>query len=268
MIEKRMLGETGMAVSRIGISSSFGADTAVYEEASERGCNYFTWGTFLRGRSSSFRSFMRQTIRAGNREKIVLGLLSYSHTGFLGDRFLHSALRQLGTEYVDCLILGYFPKRPPERVIDWALSVKERGLARAIGMTTHNRKLVAPLAAEGIIDFFHFRYNSVHRGAEQDIFPHLNEPRPGLVSFTATDWGNLLKQKKMPPDTVVPSAGDCYRFVLERDEVDVCMMGVRDQSMLRENLSALEKGGMTPEELVRMQTIGDHLYGKPRRNAG
>ncbi len=60
MIEKRQLGRTSMEVSRIGISSSFNADTAVYEEALERGCTYFTWETFIRGRSSTFRNFMRQ----------------------------------------------------------------------------------------------------------------------------------------------------------------------------------------------------------------
>jgi len=265
MLEKRMLGNTGLEVSRIGISSSFGAEEAVYQEAFERGCNYFNWGTFIRGRSAPFKTFMRQVITAGKREEIVLGLLSYSHSCFLSDRFLQSAFRQLGTDYVDGLLLGYFSKRPPQRLIDWALSVKERGLVRAIGITTHNRHLVAQLAAEGVIDYFHIRYNSVHRGAEQDIFPHLGSPRTGLVSFTATSWGQLLKQKKMPSGVQAPSAGDCYRFVLAREEIDVCMMGVKDQAMLHENFTALEKGPMSPDEQADMKTIGNYIYGKPRK---
>ncbi len=264
MIDKRILGKTGIKVSRIGISSSFGANTAVYQEAFERGCNYFTWGTFIRGRSSAFRSFMKQITAAGNREKIVLGLLSYSHTTFLGDHFLKSALRQTGTDFVDGLILGYFSKRPPQRLIDWALDAKERGLIRAIGITTHNRDIVAQLAQENIIDYFHIRYNAVHRGAEQDIFPQMPEHRPGLVSFTATTWGKLLNQKKMAPGVSAPTAGDCYRFVLSREEIDVCMMGVKNQAMLNENLTALEKGPMTPEQLAKMRSIGDYLYGMKR----
>jgi len=264
MIEKRMLGTTGIEVSRIGISSSFGADAAVYREAFERGCNYFTWGTFIRGRSSEFRTFMQQISAAGKREELVLGLLSYSHSGFLGEFFLKSALRKLGTDYIDGLILGYFSKRPPQRLIDWGLSLKERGIVRAIGITTHNRDIVAPLAAEGIIDYFHFRYNAIHRGAEQDVFPLLDSPCPGLISFTATSWGKLLNQKKMLPGINAPSAGDCYRFVLARKEIDICMMGVKDRMMLYENFRALEKGAMSQEELENMKTIGDHLYGKSR----
>jgi aryl-alcohol dehydrogenase-like predicted oxidoreductase len=46
--EKRTLGKTGLKVGRLGISSSFGAPAAAFEEAFERGCNYFTWGKLLR----------------------------------------------------------------------------------------------------------------------------------------------------------------------------------------------------------------------------
>ncbi len=260
MIEKRTLGATGIEVARIGISSSFGAGTDVFRAALDRGCNYFTWGTFIKGRSSAFRDFVRQMSREGRRQELVIGLLSYSHMASLGDRFLKSALKQLDTDYLDGLILGYYPKRPPQRVLDWALRVKQQGLVRTIGLTTHNRDVVVPLMAEGNIDYFHIRYNAVHRGAEKDIFPHLQGQRPGLVSFTATSWGQLLKQKKMPAATAPPSAGDCYRFVLARDEIDVCMMGVRDLAMFEENMKIIEQGPMMPEELARLRTIGDHIY--------
>ena len=260
MIEKRTLGATGIEVGRIGISSSFGAQADVFRAALERGCNYFNWGTFIKGRNSAFREFVRQLTREGRRQELVIGLLSYSHLASLGDRFLKSALKHLDTDYIDGLILGYYPKRPPQRVLDWAARVKQQGVVRAIGLTTHNRSIVAPLHKEGIIDFFHVRYNAVHRGAERDIFPYLGTQPPGIVSFTATSWGQLLKQKKMPAATTPPLAGDCYRFVLARDEIDVCMMGVRDLQMFNDNMKVLEKGPMSAEDLERMRTIGDHIY--------
>jgi len=58
------------------------------------------------------------------------------------------------------------------------------------------------------------------------------------------------------------SAGDCYRFVLSREEIDCCMMGVKNKEMFLENFSQLDKGPMTEEELSRMTAVGDHLYGK------
>ena len=262
MIEQRRLGNTEVFVSRIGISSSFGAEEAVYEEALSRGCNYFNWGTFIKGRSTPFRRFVKRVTASGKREQLVIGLLSYSHTRFLGDVFLNSALKQLGIEYVDGLLLGYYPKRPPQRILDWAQKAKEQGLIRTIGITTHNRDLVATLAPENIIDYFHIRYNAVHRGAEVDIFPKIKERSVGLVSFTATAWGKLLSGKKMAEGVDPPTAGDCYRFVLARPEIDCCMMGVKSLAMLQQNLDGLGKGPMTEEELATMRDIGDRLYGR------
>ena len=50
-----ILGQTGLKTGRIGISSSFGASAAVYEAAFERGFNYFTLGTFIRGSSKEMQ---------------------------------------------------------------------------------------------------------------------------------------------------------------------------------------------------------------------
>ncbi len=262
MFEKRELGTTGAVISPLGISTSFGAEQGVYEEAFERGCNYFTWGTFIKGRSSPFRRFIQGINTAGKREKLIIGLLSYSHTRLLGNVFLHSALKQLGTDYLDTLILGYYPKRPPQSVLDWALSAKEKGLIKFIGLTTHNRDMVAPLFKEKIIDYFHIRYNAAHRGAEQDIFPYVQPKGAGLVSFTATCWGRLLKPKNISGNLRVPTAADCYRFALAREEISCCMMGVKNRSMLQDNFQGLEKGPMTPDEIANMIAVGSQIYRK------
>ena len=262
MLEKRMLGQSEVEVSRIGISTSFGAEQGVYEEAFERGCSYFTWGTFIKGRSKPFSKFVRRVSASGKREMLSIGLLSYSHSRLLGNIFLQSALKQLGIDYVDGLLLGYFPKRPPQRILDWAMEAKEKGLVRAIGITTHNRDMVAPLAAEKIIDYFHIRYNAAHRGAESDIFARTDGLNVGLVTFTATCWGKLLNPKKTGESEKTPAAGDCYRFVLARDEVDSCMMGVKNREMLDQNLKELEKGPMSEEELAWMRGVGDRVYGR------
>ena len=64
----------------------------------------------------------------------------------------------------------------------------------------------------------------------------------------------------MPAGATVPSAGDCYRFVLAREEVDACMMGVKNLQMFEANMAEIDKGPMSAEELARMRSIGDHLH--------
>ena len=259
--KRTTLGRTGLQVARLGISSSFGAPVEAFEEAFEQGCNYFTWGTFVKGRSSAMGEAIRNIVKKGNRTNLVIAMLSYAHSAFLTERFFQRGLRDLGIEYADVLILGYYPRRPSHRVIDSALRLKDKGMTRFIGLTSHNRKLFPQLQKEGLFDCFHIRYSAAHRGAEQETFPYLKgKDRPGVVSFTATAWKRLLNPKKMPQGETPPSALDCYRFVLSNPIVDVCMMGARSIEQMRENLKTLDQDPMTEEELNRMRRIGDHIH--------
>ena len=261
--EQTTLGRTGLKVGRLGISSSYGAPAAAFEEAFERGCNYFTWGTFLRGRSAEMKKAVRNIVKKGRRDDLVLSLVTYAHNAFLTEIFLKKGLAAAGVDHADVLILGYYPGKPPRRVMDGALRLKQSGLIRFIGLTSHNRDLFPRLDRDGLIDVFHIRYNAVHRGAETDAFPHIGaEKRPGIVSFTATCWQRLLKPNKMPPDENPPRAGDCYRFALSHPAVDVCMSGARNLEQMRENLQALAAGPMTGMELERMRKIGDAIHRK------
>ena len=256
-----ILGRTGLKVGRLGIASSFGAPASAYEEAFERGCNYFTWGSFIRGRSSAMKTAISNIVKKGRREDLVLGMVTYAHNARLTEYFLKKGLAAAGVEYCDVLILGYYPGRPPHKVMDGALDLKAKGLVRYIGLTSHNRSLFPRLVRDEQIDVFHIRYNAVHRGAETETFPFLTgENRPGVVSFTATSWKQLLKSRKMPPGIQPPGAAACYRFVLSHPTVDVCMMGARNVGQMRENLAVLDAGPLSVEEMARMCRIGDHIH--------
>jgi predicted aldo/keto reductase-like oxidoreductase len=264
--EPAVLGRTGLRVGRLGIASGYGAPTAGIEEAFERGCNYFTWGTVIKGYKPEMRQALKNIVDKGQRDHLVLAMFTYAHNNFFTERMLRRGLKSAGLEHADVLILGYFSRRPSRRLIDGALKMKEKGLTRFIGLSSHNRKLLGELGRDGEFDALHLRYNASHRGAEKDIFPFLGgEKRPGTVAFTATRWGQLLNPKKMPPGEKPPTAPDCYRFVLSHSAVDVCMSGPKTAEQMRENLSVLDGRPMSEDELARMRRIGDHVLGKPRR---
>ena len=261
--EKIILGRTNLSVGRLGLASSYGAPAAAFEEAFEKGCNYFVWNTFMKGRSNEMLTAIRNIIKKGQREKIVIAMHSYGHNAMLNRIFLQRSLKALGTDYIDVMLLGYYNWRPSQWVLNGAQNLKEKHYVRYIGITGHNRSLVPRLDKERIIDVFHVRYNAVHRGAENDIFPYLDSNnKPGIVSFTATRWGQLLDQSKMPPGEAPPSAADCYRFVLSHLSVDVTLTGPKTLEQMRENLNTLALGPMNEEELARMRKIGDYIYKK------
>lgn len=263
--EQVVLGRTGLKVGRLGISSSYGAPTAAFEEAFEKGCNYFVIGSFPRGRSKGMIQAVHNIKEKGDREKLVVCMMEYTHSYLIGKRHFYKGLKNLGLDYMDVLMLGYYPRKPRKRVMDLALELKEKGVVRNLALAGHSRELFPKLRKEGLFDILQVRYNPVNSGAEKDVFPYVGgEDRPGLVSYTATRWGQLLKESKMPPGEKPLTAKDCYRFVLSNPAVDVCMTGARTLEMLRENLATLDSGPLQPEEMERIRRIGDHIYGKPR----
>jgi len=256
-----ILGRTGLKVGRLGIASGYGAPAAAIEEAFERGLNYLTWGTALKGRSPKMGQALRNIIAKGQRDRLVLGMFSYAHWPFLTERLFARGLKDAGLDHADVLLLGYFSRRPPQRILEGALRMKEKGMVRFIGMSGHNRKLFPKLREEGLFDVFHIRYNAAHRGAETELFPFVGgEGRPGIVNFTATSWGRLLNPKKTPPGEPPATAADCYRFVLSNPAVDVCMTGAKTIEQMRENLKVLDRGPMTEEEMARMRRLGDFIH--------
>jgi aryl-alcohol dehydrogenase-like predicted oxidoreductase len=119
---------------------------------------------------------------------------------------------------------------------------------------------------QGKLDVLMMRYNAAHRGAEQEIFPHLGASNPGVVSYTATRWGRLLKRPRGWPATErVATAGDCYRFVLTNPSVNVSLTAPRSRAELRENLAALERGPLDEAEMAFMRRFGDAVHARHRR---
>jgi aryl-alcohol dehydrogenase-like predicted oxidoreductase len=256
-METRILGRTGLEVGRLGMASSYGVPSQAVEQAFEQGVNYLYWGTFRRG---PFGQALRNL--KPRRDRIVLALQSYSRIAALMSPSVEIALRKLGFEYADVLLLGLWDHMPPQRILEASRRLRERGLIRNIAISTHQRPLVSSLSAGSDVGIVHLRYNAVHTGAEREVFPLLptNGARPGMVAFTATSWRQLLDPKRVPPGERTPTATDCYRFVLSNPAVDVCMTGPANQAQAAEALRAMEIGPMSADELAWMRRVGDFIH--------
>jgi len=256
------LGRTGLPVSRLGLGASYGLGQAGVLRAVERGVNYLYWGSMRR---PSFGRGVREAARR-DRERLVIVIQSYTRLAALLGPSLRLALRRLGIEYADVLLLGWWNREPSRRIVDAGRALVQRGLVRHLGVSTHERPLAPVLAREaGPYGVLHVRYNAAHRGAERDIFPFLPAPPggPGIVAFTATRWGTLLSRPRgVPPDVPWPTATDCYRFCLTDPHVHVVLAGPANEGELEGALLALDKGPLDPDELARVRRAGDAVYGR------
>ena len=258
------LGRTGLTVSRLGIGSSFVGSASVVEEAVDQGINYLYWGSIRR---PAFGRAIRHVARR-RREAVVLTVQSYSRVASLVAPSVEIALRRVGIDYFDFLLLGMWNAPPGEAMVEAALRLRERGKVRHLMLSTHNRPSLQGHfrefdAGRSPYDAFMLRYNAVHRGAERDVFPHLPAARPpGIVAYTATRWGHLLDPAKMPPGETPPPARDCYRFALGQPAVSMVLCGPANRAQMQEAIRALDAGPLAPDEDTRLRRIGDHIYGR------
>ena len=261
--EKVQLGRTEIHTSRLGLGASYMAPEAAFLEAYEAGCNLFYWGAL---RSAGMTKAIRTIIGRGERGRIIIMVQAYIRPKGL-DWSLTRGLRRLGIEEADILLLGWRNRPPQPATLDQADRLRERGAFRCLGLSGHHRPLFASLIKDRRYDVFMVRYSAAHRGAEEDIFPLLPKDRPGMIGFTATSWGQLMKSKKISPEEKRPTAGDCYRFVLSNPALDVVITGPSNGAQMKENLVEVAKGPMSGTELDWMRRVGDYVYGRPVANS-
>lgn len=255
------LGNTGIAVHRLGLSATYRPGKPVIHKAIDHGLNYF----FFFGIDTQMTAVLADVL-PGRRDAFVLATGAYNYIWARQNlrRTLEKRLRRLRTDYIDVFhFLGVMrPKELPEQVLDELRELREAGLVRAISISTHDRRLAGQLAAAGALDALMIRYNAAHRGAEQEIFPHLAAHNPGLVSYTATRWRDLLRRPRgYPRDARIPTAGMCYRFVLSNPHVHVCLTAPSNARQLEENLAAAGQGPLAEDEIEFMRSFGDAVHG-------
>ena len=246
----------GKRVHRLGLSASKGIDEAAIREALDAGVNYlfFTRGSMVRP--------VREAVRR-DRDRLVIAsgpVLGY----FAGSirRAAEKVLRTLGTDYLDVLQIFWLGRMSAltEGNLAEMVRLREEGKVRALGVSIHDRPRAGRLAEDSPLDLLMIRYNAAHPGAEEDVFPHLARRRTAVVAYTATCWRKLLR----PPrgwDGPAATAGDCYRFCLTSPHVDVVLTAPASAAELRENLRALERGPLSPEEEVRLRALGRAVHG-------
>jgi len=260
----RPFGNTGINVTPLGISASYYPGKKAVYAAVEAGVNLF----FAYGFDVQMTRVLREAMHA-HRDKFVLVTGAYNYVWWAQDvrKAFEKRLRQFNTDYLDVfLFMGVMkPDEFTPRVHEQLLKLKEEGKVRAIGLSCHDRTFLGKLAANGTVNALMLRYNAAHRGAERDIFPHLAAHNPGVISYTATRWTYLLRRPNgWPKDARIPTAGECYRFVLSNPGVHVVLTAPRSERELRENCAAVHKGPLDQEDMKFMREFGDAVYNQKK----
>jgi aryl-alcohol dehydrogenase-like predicted oxidoreductase len=249
----RPLGATGLSAAPLGLACNYGIDADGIERAfHELGVNTF----FVTRRMNAGVEGIRRLVRAGHRDRIVL-ITGYNvPLGWNVPRAWDRLTRELGVDTIDVFLLFWVRSRWYTDGRTWPAMqrLKEEGKVRALGISCHDRPLARALVDEIGLDVLMCRYNAAHRGAEREIFAGLGASRPGIVTYTATRWGRLLR----PLDGHAPMTGpECYRFALGHPVVDVALCGAGSFAELSENVTGVLEGPLPEQRLEEIRRFGD-----------
>ena len=258
------LGKLGR-VCRLGLATRgnthLEADAVL--AAIDRGVDYLNWCGHPDGMSRAVR-------RLGSRRREVFVAVQLdARTANSARRELAELLGELGTDYVDVVTYYYVERREEWEQItgrggaaEALQAARADGTVRAIGLTSHQRTLAAEIAEGGELDLLMIRYNAAHRGAEEEVFPLTLSRAIPVVTYTGLRWGALLRATPDdPPEFELPTAGECYRFMLCHPGVTVGLMAPDGSGELEEDLALLDDWrGLSIDRYEALRQHGDRVH--------
>ncbi len=265
-MEYRILGRTGLKVSEIGLGGEWfnglteEESTAIVDAAERNGINYIDvfmpqaptrdhLGTALQGRRDRF---------------IIQGHLctvyedgQYTRTRDLEKtkRSFQDLLERLHTDYIDVGMIHYIDSEEDFRtvfegpVLEYAKELKEKGIIRHIGMSSHNPGIALKAVESGWIDVLMFSINPAYdmEAADTEISDLMefkgmeqaglaaDETRQKLYSACETTGVAITVMKALGAGTLLQAdtspfgaaltVPQCIQYCLDRNGVKVVLIG-------------------------------------------
>lgn len=251
----RVLGQTGVRLSPLVLSGAHGLPAGVCAEAHDAGLRSFFWEPKYRELSR----FLRSRRIARDSFTVIAGTYYAGAEGIRTD--VERTLKQLRFDWVDVFLL--FWVRSSERVSDEDFAtldaLRTEGKIRTFGFSTHDRAICVNALQNAPWPVVMTRHSAAHPGAEEHVFPAAIAHGTGILTFTATCYGRLLRPTAQTTETstiALPTATDCYRYSLSQSGVSACLTAPRNRDELFENLDVLDGEKLEPEAMAAIRAHG------------
>lgn len=286
----RKLGRTDLTVSCLGLGGGGGISSEDTLYAFDQGINYFFYSSDLHHYIYSSMSGALQQLCGRDssvREKVVLATVTYIKNPEIALSALFDQFEELGTDYIDILFWGWIGandgpalgdclqlspdlrgsnsvyQRTVERIFGASERLKKMGAVRYIGASFHDLDLAQQWSHSPLLDVIMVRHNIAHRSAQEKVFNQLDvqDPqRPGIITFKSagSHTGPLWHVPSgLPERCWQPSVPDLYRYSLNQNSVDVCLMGLRHREEVDAAIAGIQQGNLAKAELDYLNLYGD-----------
>jgi predicted aldo/keto reductase-like oxidoreductase len=272
-METRILGKTGLTVGVIGLGTEYlrraprDKIMQVVNTASEHGVTYIdlvfnfadyldAFAAALEGRRDEFVLAMHLGSSERNGQYEKTRSLKRCETGF------HDSLARLHTDHADIVNVHFVKTRKEydlvrkKGIFDLASRLKEEGLARCVGMSTHDALVAIDAVTSGLADVIMIQINLANNAMphRNDMLRTCSQERVGVVAMKPFCGGKLLQQnrtvritnyqtggkalKKKIPRTITPV--HCLSYTLSQVGVTTVVPGVSSVEELESVLHYLD----------------------------
>ncbi len=253
-MEYRILGKTGLKVSRMGfggipIQKIDEAGTKILmEKLVEAGVNYIDTARAY----TVSEAFLGQALE-GIRDRFVLATKSMARTKEAMAKDIDLSLQTLRTDYIDLYQIHnpsmkeYAQVLAPGGALEALLEAKEAGKIGHIGLTTHSLEIFEKAMELDWVETLMFPYNIVETQCT-DLMKRCAQKNIGFIDMKPLAGGAL------------EDATLALRFIVSNPDVSVVIPGMAAVEEIRENLAAVnDKSPLSEGELAKMQQIRDLL---------
>ncbi|WIV11187.1 aldo/keto reductase [Proteiniborus sp. MB09-C3] len=237
-MENRLLGNTGIKVSELCFGSLTigplqvnldileGAQIISY--AFSKGINFIDTAEIYDN-----YGHIKEALKTVNRKDIVIATKSYSYSKETAEKSLSKALSELDTDYIDIFLLHEQESKHTIRghyeAIEYFMKAKEKGIIRAIGISTHRVEAVLAANQYREIEVIHPIINKlgigIQDGSVDDMIAALKisyNIGKGIYGMKPLGGGHLIKSVEESVDFVrnVPYLHSFAMGMQSKDEVD------------------------------------------------
>ena len=253
-MEYRILGKTGLKVSRIGFGGipiqrvDQEATKKLMQRLVDEGINYIDTA---KGYTVS-ESYIGYALE-GIRDRFILATKSMSRTKEAMAKDILSSLEAMKTDYIDL----YQVHNPNMEQLDTVISnggalealleAKEKGIIGHIGLTAHSIEVFKRALEYDWVETIMFPYNLVEQQGTE-LIKKCTEKNIGFIDMKPLAGG------------AIEDATLALRYICHNPNVTVVIPGMADEKEIDENVKAcLDGSPLTEDELKKIENIRKQL---------
>ncbi|WDV44124.1 aldo/keto reductase [Clostridiaceae bacterium M8S5] len=231
-----------LTISPLQANLSYKDGAALIRDAYDKGINFIDTAELYEN-----YGHIKEFLKHINRQEYVIATKSYSYSKETASKSLDKALKEMNTDYIDIFLLheqeSEHTIRGHYEAIEFFLKAKEKGIIRAIGISTHR--------VEGVRAFNKYKELDI-------VHPILNIDGIGIQDGSANDMLDAIKESKqlgkgiyaMKPlggGHLIRSVEDSLRFITSVKEIHSFAIGMQSIDEITANVSFIEKGYIEDE---------------------